>query len=175
MGDTSLFKSSIIILSFGIPDRKACMRSLVQKPLRKKAQECYNTCIYMITCTLINLSWAEAHLGISKAHSNTKLCMYVYADLCSGGTESVYILSTSLHVHSCSSLLNTSLYIATQLQFLLNVSRHVATQLQFLPNTSLHVHKFSSSPCTSLHVHSLMLKCAFEIPKCGAEMWLCPW
>ena len=35
-------------------------------------------------------AFLHAHLGISKAHSNIKLCMYVYADLCSGGAEAVH-------------------------------------------------------------------------------------
>ena len=60
-------------------------------------------------------AFLHAHLGISKAHSNTTLCMYIYENLCSGGTEAVYILNTSLHVY-------------TQLQFLLNTSLHVAAQ-----------------------------------------------
>ena len=38
-------------------------------------------------------AFLHAHLGISKAHSNTKLCMYVL-----GGTKAMYILNTSLHV-----------------------------------------------------------------------------
>ena len=32
----------------------------------------------------------------------------------------------------------------------------------------------SYSPSTSLHVYTFMLECAFKIPKCGAEMCLCP-
>ena len=83
-------------------------------------------------------------------------------------------------------ILNTSLHVATLLQFLLHehkcactcsytasvllntsVHVHVATLLQFLLNTTLHVHKFGSSPSTSLHIHSFMLECAIEIPKCN--------
>ena len=54
--------------------------------------------LYQDPLPLINPIMGRGVFGNSKALSNTKLCMYVYADLCSGGTEAVYILSTSLHV-----------------------------------------------------------------------------
>ena len=38
----------------------------------------------------------------------------------------------------------------------------------------IYIHRFSSIWSKCLHVHIFMLDCAFEIPNCGPEMWLCP-
>ena len=86
-----------------------------------------------------------------------------YADLCSGGTEAVYILSIIKSV--CSYTAAVSPEHKSACSYTASVpSEHKSTC----------IHKFSSSPSTSLHVHSCMLECAVEIHKCGAEMCLCP-
>ena len=98
--------------------------------------------------------------------------MYVYADLCSGGAEAVYILNTSLHV-------------ATQLQFLLNPCLHVAIYTAAVPPEHMSACSYTASvppehmsaciytaavppehiyksTCTQVQLNSFMLECAFS-------------
>ena len=90
--------------------------------------------------------------------------MLIYVKLCSGGTEA------NLHNYNNFSYM---ISVAPEDKSACSYTASVPLQTKVCMYNYNYIHMYSSSLSTSLYVHSFILECAFEISKCGAEMYHC--